>query len=176
MYLGHPKILAQECRFLCTVLIFYFNYTSNTFHIHLLIHMYIKGFKFNRDGSLWLFFMMFYYAFVGSLLIRFLLQRTTFHCFMCYHSPFQHAQMGKLYTYITQPVLSKGWHCNNMQLLHRDTSINYRKYFFITFTETHYIQINKTLYGDWPVWSGGYMITNPISDHSHHSLILKPRK
>ena len=49
--------------------------------------------------------------------------------FSCYHDPFQHAQMGNLYMDIGQPVLSKGWHCNNMQLKHQDTSINYRKYF-----------------------------------------------
>ena len=49
--------------------------------------------------------MMFHYAFLRSLEIGFLLQRTTF---LCYHGSFQHAQMGKLYTEISQPVLYKG--------------------------------------------------------------------
>ena len=86
---------------------------------------------------------------VGSLLIRFLLKRTTFHCFMCYHCPFQHAHMGKWYMDITQSLLSKGQHCNNMQLLHRDTLINYRNFFcpfVITFTDTHYVQIISCLF------------------------------
>ena len=59
-HFGHP-----EFGLLGTASIYFFSSTSNTSHMHFLIHMYIQGFNFNKDGTFWLFFITtFHSAFV----------------------------------------------------------------------------------------------------------------
>ena len=83
--------------------------TLYSFHLVDLINVFILGLWCNKGNTLLSFSVMtFHYVFLTSLEIRFLLQRTTYQCYMCYLCPFQQAQMGKLHIDISQPVLSKG--------------------------------------------------------------------
>ena len=105
---------------------FYINGSNlNKFHLLHLIHIYILRLNINMGGTLLVFFtIIIHNIFLRSLEIRFLLQRTSYQCSMCYHHPFQHTHKGNLYLEISQPVLSKGQYWNSMQLLHQSTSIN----------------------------------------------------
>ena len=99
--------------------------------------------------------------------------KKTFHCFMCYHHPFQYVQLSALYMAITPPVLSKGHHCNTMQLLHSNISINYRKSFHYYFYRESLCtnkqgSVCQLAFIDW-----GYTDTCPINDHSQQSLIIR---
>ena len=100
--------------------------TSFNFHTHIFIHNYIQGFK-----LIWLFFItMVNCALLGSILINISATKNNIPLLYVLSGSLSTSTDGFIvYGHYSTCFFSKRWHCNNMQLLHRDISINLRKSF-----------------------------------------------